>query len=103
MQTIFPGFYTGRTVHTHVMVHTNYSINDDGTINDDTGNVVHIGQIFYSEDILTQVLATSPYNNTTMTRTYNADDSILAQENSDGNNAFAVTSLLGSSIEDGVL
>lgn len=31
------------------MVHTNYSINDDGTINDDTGNVVHIGQIFYSE------------------------------------------------------
>merc|ERR1711939_1040593 len=30
--TIVPGFYTGRTVHTHLMVHSNYSVADNGTV-----------------------------------------------------------------------
>ncbi|ORY72247.1 Intradiol ring-cleavage dioxygenase [Leucosporidium creatinivorum] len=101
--TTFPGFYTGRTVHTHLMVHDNYTIQDDGTINSAAGTIYHIGQIFYDEDLLTQVLATSAYTNTTQTRTLNADDTILTSENTDGNNAYADTSLIGESIEDGVL
>lgn len=76
---------------------------DDGTINSAAGTIYHIGQIFYDEDLLTQVLATSVYSNTTQTRTLNADDTILSAENTDGNNAYADTSLIGDSIEDGVL
>ena len=73
---------------------------DDGSLISSSGTLMHVGQIFYEEDLLTQVLATSAYTNTTETRTLNADDTILS---SAVGTAMAETSLLGDSIEDGIL
>ena len=59
--------------------------------------------MFFEETLSNQVVALSPYSTTTMTRQYNADDSILAQENSAGYSAYVDASAISDSIEDGVL
>ncbi|CAE6466060.1 unnamed protein product [Rhizoctonia solani] len=101
--TIYPGYYTGRTVHIHTMVQTNYSIATNGSIISHAGQVRHIGQIFFDEDLNTQVLGQPAYLDTTQTRTVNDDDDILAAENADGYNAFAAAQLLGADVSEGVL
>ncbi|KAG8745714.1 hypothetical protein FRC10_007194 [Ceratobasidium sp. 414] len=88
-KTIYPGFYTGRTVHIHTMIQTNYTIASNGSIISHAGQIHHVGQIFFDEAMNTQVLAQPAYVNTTQTRTLNADDSIMAEENTDGFNAIA--------------
>ncbi|KAG8684147.1 hypothetical protein FRC11_012551 [Ceratobasidium sp. 423] len=102
-KTIYPGYYTGRTVHIHTMVHTNYSVATNGSIISHAGQVRHVGQIFFDEDLNTQVLAQPAYLDTTQTRTVNDDDDILAAEDTDGYNAFAAAQLLGTDISEGVL
>lgn len=102
--TVFPGFYTGRTIHIHTMVHQNITYNTNGTYTSRSGSLVHIGQMFFDETLANQVVATSPYSDTTMTRSYNADDSILAQENSAGYSAFVDASFIDENdISAGVL
>ncbi|KAG8816478.1 hypothetical protein FRC17_000324 [Serendipita sp. 399] len=103
--SVYPGFYTGRTVHIHTMVHTNITYNtNNGTFTSRSGTLVHIGQMFFTDELSNQVMALAPYSQTTMTRTYNADDSILAQENSNGYSGYVDTSLLSSSdVSQGVL
>lgn len=59
--------------------------------------------MFYDEDLNNKVVAISPYNTTAMQRTYNDEDSILAQENSNGYSGFVDASLIGSDISEGVL
>lgn len=49
---------------------------------------MHIGQFFFEEDWNDKVYASEVYVTNTNERTYNVDDSILWEENSDGNNAF---------------
>ncbi|KAG9089415.1 hypothetical protein FRC06_001564 [Ceratobasidium sp. 370] len=87
--TTYPGFYTGRTVHIHTMVHTNYSVASNGSIISHAGQVRHIGQVFFEDDLNEQIVTQGVYANTTQTRTYNIDDSILDSENADGYNAYA--------------
>lgn len=50
--------------------------------------MVHIGQFFMDDSWNDQVYALAPYNTNKNTRTFNSEDSILDQENADGNNAF---------------
>ncbi|CAE6423432.1 unnamed protein product, partial [Rhizoctonia solani] len=102
-KTIYPGYYTSRTVHIHTMVQTNYSVATNGSIISHAGQVRHIGQIFFDEDLNDQVLAQPAYINTTQIRTVNDDDSVLEEQNTDGYNAFADAELLGSDVSDGVL
>ena len=47
--TIYPGWYQGRTVHIHVMVHVG-------------GNVVHTGQLYFSDALTDTVFKRSPYS-----------------------------------------
>ncbi|KAH7322179.1 aromatic compound dioxygenase, partial [Rhizoctonia solani] len=102
-KTIYPGYYTSRTVHIHTMVQTNYSVATNGSIISHAGQVRHIGQIFFDEDLNDQVLAQPAYVNTTQIRTLNEGDSVLAEQNTDGYNAFAEAELLSSDVADGVL
>jgi protocatechuate 3,4-dioxygenase beta subunit len=64
-QTIYPGWYTGRTVHIHVKVHVG-------------GAVVHTGQLFFPDSLTDKVYqATAPYRTRAARRdTRNATDSI---------------------------
>jgi protocatechuate 3,4-dioxygenase beta subunit len=62
-QTIYPGWYRGRTVHIHVKVHLG-------------GNIVHTGQLFFSDALTDAVYKRSPYRTRPSRDTRNADDSI---------------------------
>jgi protocatechuate 3,4-dioxygenase beta subunit len=62
-QTVYPGWYQGRTVHIHVKVHVG-------------GNVVHTGQLFFSDAMTDVVYRRSPYTRRPSRTTRNANDSI---------------------------
>jgi uncharacterized protein (TIGR03437 family) len=65
--TIYPGWYTGRTIHIHIRVRT-YN-----------GNTVlsnFVSQIFFDAGITTTVLADSRYSRTTAISTVNSNDNI---------------------------
>ncbi|KAI8947949.1 Intradiol ring-cleavage dioxygenase [Xylaria longipes] len=101
-ETIFPGHYSGRAAHTHLLAHTNASVQSNGTISVWGAPVSHIGQLFWPEDLREEVEATAPYNQNTQPLTTNDEDmwSILqADENFDPIPQFVY---LGSSIEDGL-
>jgi protocatechuate 3,4-dioxygenase beta subunit len=62
-KTVYPGWYQGRTVHIHTMVHVG-------------GNVVHTGQLYFSDAVTDAVYRRSPYNARPGRTTRNAADSI---------------------------
>ncbi len=62
----------------------------------------HVGQVFFDQDLITQVEATSPYSENTQTLTLNSEDSILASE-AESVDPFVEYILLGDKIEDGIL
>ena len=62
-QTVYPGWYQGRTVHIHVKVHVD-------------GNVVHTGQLFFNDTVTDGVYRRPPYSKRPNRTTRNAADSI---------------------------
>ena len=62
--TIYPGWYSGRTVHIHVQVSAG-------------GNVLHMGQLFFPERLTDAVFRRAPYNRRPNRDTRNAADSIF--------------------------
>jgi protocatechuate 3,4-dioxygenase beta subunit len=62
-KTVYPGWYQGRTVHIHTMVHI-------------AGNVVHTGQLYFSDAVTDAVYERSPYDARPDRTTRNAADSI---------------------------
>ncbi|KAH6657469.1 Intradiol ring-cleavage dioxygenase [Truncatella angustata] len=101
-ETIFPGHYTSRATHIHLMVHQNATLYCNGTL----GNEVvasHVGQAFFDQDLITAVELTAPYSTNTQEVTENADDSILSEETAtEGIDPFHEYTLLGDSVSDGV-
>ncbi|KAE8417724.1 Intradiol ring-cleavage dioxygenase [Aspergillus pseudocaelatus] len=103
-QTIFPGHYTGRATHIHVLTHpaNETSVLPNGTI---TGlyntKTSHVGQIFFDQDLISVVEETSPYSTNTQELTTNAEDSILAEE-ADTIDPFVEYVLLGDDVSEGV-
>ena len=61
--TVYPGWYSGRTVHIHVQVSVG-------------GNVLHTGQLFFPERLTDAVYRRAPYNTRPNRDTRNATDSI---------------------------
>jgi protocatechuate 3,4-dioxygenase beta subunit len=61
--TVYPGWYSGRTVHIHVSVHLG-------------GSVLHTGQLFFPESLTDVVYRRAPYNRRPSRGTRNATDSI---------------------------
>lgn len=98
--SLFPGHYTGRTTHIHVMVHTNATELSNHTL----GNQVyasHVGQAFFDQDLITAVENVEPYSSNTQTITKNSEDSILSEEADTVDPLMAFT-LLGDSVNDGL-
>jgi protocatechuate 3,4-dioxygenase beta subunit len=62
-RTVYPGWYQGRTVHIHTKVHLG-------------GNVVHTGQLYFSDAVTDAAYTRSPYNQRPHRTTRNAADSI---------------------------
>ena len=63
-KTVYPGWYPGRTVHVHVKVHVR-------------GNVVHTGQLYFSDRVTDAVYRRKPYSKRPNRETRNADDSLF--------------------------
>lgn len=63
-RSVYPGWYQGRTVHIHVKVHVR-------------GNVVHTGQLFFSDALTDRVYRNSSYSKRPNRTTRNANDSIF--------------------------
>lgn len=63
--TIFPGWYAGRVPHIHLKVHVG-------------GDVVHTGQVFFSERVTASVYTREPYSAHGEPDTTHAEDGIYA-------------------------
>ena len=63
-RTVYPGWYTGRTVHVHVKVHVG-------------GRVVHTGQLYFRDTLTDAVYRKAPYSKRPNRDTRNAADPIF--------------------------
>lgn len=97
--TLFPGHYTSRAPHIHVLAHFNGTTYANGTYGG--GYVSHVGQIFFDQDLITAVELNFPYSTNTQDLTTNADDSILAEEAATSDPVVEY-SLLGEDVTDGI-
>lgn len=99
-KSIFPGHYTGRATHIHIMVHTNASLLANKTLGNDI-YASHVGQAFFDQDLITAVEKTSPYSSNTQDLMLNSKDSILAEE-AEGVDPFMDYVYLGDDLDSGL-
>ncbi|KAJ7480669.1 Intradiol ring-cleavage dioxygenase [Mycena latifolia] len=98
--TKFPGHYSGRAPHIHILAHANATIFDNGTLT--SSRITHVGQFFMDQSLISEVETTSAYSVNTQSLTTNAEDSILSDE-AGTIDPFLEYVLLGDSMEDGLL
>lgn len=67
-----------------------------------TTHASHVGQLFFDQDLITQVSQISPYSESTAEIVENSEDSILQQE-ADTTDPFVEYILLGTDLSDGIL
>jgi protocatechuate 3,4-dioxygenase beta subunit len=102
-QTIYPGWYTGRAIHIHIMVHIGGRVTSARKYAG--GHVSHTGQLYFPENISAKVANLEPYKINTVTRVQNTDDFIFTGGNDSG--LLTLTPLQprrrGSALEQGLL
>ncbi|KAJ9129621.1 Extracellular dioxygenase [Pleurostoma richardsiae] len=98
--SIFPGHYTSRTTHIHVLAHINATVYPNNTIQG--GTIAHVGQVFFDQDLIDEVETTYPYTTNTQEVTTNADDYILVEE-ADTVDPVVEYVFLGNDVSDGIL
>ena len=64
-------------------------------------NASHVGQIFFDQDLITQVEETYPYYTNKQPFTLNIDDGIMGQE-ANGSDPVVEYSFLGDKVTDGI-
>ncbi|KAF1323061.1 hypothetical protein FI667_g10798, partial [Globisporangium splendens] len=98
--TTFPGHYTGRATHIHVLGSHDGTVLANKTYSG--GKAAHVGQIFFDQDLITEVEATSKYAVNTQSITLNSADTILSESAASGFDPVMEYVLLGDSVEDGI-
>lgn len=97
--TIFPGHYTGRATHVHVITHLDAQAEANNTMW--STKVSHIGQAFFDQDLINKIEATAPYNTNTQPMSKNAADAILLQEAATADPFFEYVQL-SNDLKDGI-
>lgn len=88
--TIYPGWYMGRTVHIHMKVHVGGTIDGEETYED--GTTAHTGQLFVDDEVSSLVFATDAYaNRPDDERTSNEEDEFLGDHDDDPEFLVALT------------
>ncbi len=87
-QTIFPGFYQGRTNHIHFKVRlggdqTHIAGKPTAAHTYTAGHTSHIGQVFFPEDLATTLMAHPPYSGHHIHRTTTAEDGVFNSQHGD--------------------
>ncbi|KAI7773502.1 hypothetical protein LA080_010560 [Diaporthe eres] len=101
-ETTFPGHYTSRATHIHILIHTNATVYPNGTLGNEVTSS-HVGQAFFDQDLIYAADEISPYSDNTQEITTNADDSILSEEvATDGVDPFFEFTYLGDDLADGL-
>ncbi|KDN32914.1 hypothetical protein RSAG8_13999, partial [Rhizoctonia solani AG-8 WAC10335] len=101
MQSIFPGWYSGRSIHFHVKVYENGTVAENGTFI--AGRAMHTGQFFFNESIVQEVAQLAPYNTNDVSRLTNDGDQWYAYENAEGYNAVMDVVYAGADISEGLI
>lgn len=99
--TVFPGHYTGRVTHIHIL-----STKDAQVLSNETyegGVATHIGQLFFDPDLVAGVEALAPYTSNSQSFTDVLEDSIAAGEATSDYDIFVDYALLGDEPSDGIL
>ncbi|KAK4941670.1 hypothetical protein LTR10_018409 [Elasticomyces elasticus] len=100
-RTIFPGYYSGRATHIHMVTHTNVTLLANDTISG--GTVRHIGQVFYDQDLIDYINDNVyPYTTNTITLTDNDEDRVFISETDTDSDPVLNYVLLGEKVEDGL-
>ena len=101
-ESVFPGHYTGRTTHIHIMVHTKATLLANNTLGFNN-YASHVGQTFFDQSLITAVEKVSPYSTNKQQLTTNAADGIMSQESgTEGVDPVMEYTLLGSTVADGL-
>lgn len=98
--TIFPGHYSGRATHIHVVGRLNGTILSNGTYSG--GSIAHIGQLFFDQDLITEVNTFEPYADNEIAVTLNTDDRVVSNEMVNDADPFFNYVLLGDDASDGI-
>ncbi|KAK3216019.1 hypothetical protein GRF29_8g1891614 [Pseudopithomyces chartarum] len=98
-ETLFPGHYTGRATHIHVLTHLDATLLPNNTVTG--GNITHVGQFFFDQKLITLVEKEEVYASNTQTLTTNVQDGIFSQE---AKNVDPVVEyvLLGDNVSEGL-
>jgi len=67
-ETVFPGWYYGRTIHIHIETYVG-------------GNVAHVTQVYFDEKLTETIVSQAPYNKRNFPRKKNSEDHIFVDEN----------------------
>jgi len=76
-QTIFPGFYPGRTNHIHFKVRVAGNTSDGSHSGE---HLSHIGQIFFPEKLTVELMQNRPYCDHRIERTPLSDDGVFVDQ-----------------------
>lgn len=101
-ETIFPGHYTGRAIHTHLLSHMNATVQSNGTISVWNKAVSHIGQLFWPEDLRQEIEALEPYASNTVAVTTNDEDMWAPLSADESFDPFPQFVYLGDDVSDGL-
>ncbi|CAG8960935.1 hypothetical protein HYFRA_00002473 [Hymenoscyphus fraxineus] len=99
MESIFPGHYTGRATHIHILAHVGATTAANGTLTG--GHISHVGQLFFDQSLITKVEATSPYTTNRQSLLTNRNDGIFADEAARSDPVMNYV-LLGTSVSQGI-
>jgi len=76
-QTIFPGFYMGRTNHIH------FKVRVGGAKSYAAGHTSHTGQVFFDEQLATELMKHEPYSLHKIHRTTQSEDDVFGGQHGD--------------------
>ncbi|POM65114.1 Putative extracellular dioxygenase [Phytophthora palmivora] len=100
MTSVFPGHYTSRTTHVHFIGNYGGKVLANNTYSG--GSVVHVGQFFFDDSLITKVEAVTPYSTNKQALTSNSNDKVLKEAAATGYDPIMNYALLGDTIDDGV-
>ncbi|OLN92164.1 hypothetical protein CCHL11_01392 [Colletotrichum chlorophyti] len=99
--TIFPGHYTGRATHIHILSTDGAEVLPNGTF--EGGTARNIGQLFFDQSLISEVEALEPYSTNQQELTTNLEDNIAAGEATAEYDPFLKYVKLGDDLADGLL
>ncbi|EGZ05563.1 hypothetical protein PHYSODRAFT_307809 [Phytophthora sojae] len=99
--SIFPGHYEGRAPHIDIVATYGGTYQGDNRTHTG-GSTIHAGELFFDQDLITEVESTSAYASNTQNLTLNEVDEGLIEAAASGYDPVVEYALLGDTVEAGI-